>query len=52
VSFFRADSLMMGRVRAAHVISAFFIVLAVALILIFRLWMQEEEKQGKQFDNN
>lgn len=47
VSFFRADSLMMGRVRAAHVISLFFIIVSIALILIFRLWKPEEEKHDR-----
>jgi phosphatidylglycerol:prolipoprotein diacylglycerol transferase len=42
VSFFRADSLMLGNLRGAQVLSAVFVVGAGALILLFRLWSREK----------
>lgn len=41
VSFLRADSLMLGNIRGALVISALFMAGATAFILVFRLWKQE-----------
>ena len=41
VSFLRADSLMLGNIRGALVISALFMACATAFILVFRLWKQE-----------
>ena len=41
VSFLRADSLMLGNIRGALVISALFMAGAGAFILVFRLWKQE-----------
>ena len=38
VSFLRADSLMLGNIRGALVISALFMAGGLAFILIFRLW--------------
>ena len=42
VSFLRADSLMLGRLRGAQVLSAIFVVGALAFILVFRLRTREE----------
>jgi phosphatidylglycerol:prolipoprotein diacylglycerol transferase len=42
VSFFRADSLMLGPFRAAHVISIVLILLAGACILGGRLWQRAD----------
>lgn len=44
VSFLRADSLMLGNIRGALVISALFMACATAFILVFRLWKQEFSK--------
>jgi phosphatidylglycerol:prolipoprotein diacylglycerol transferase len=41
VSFFRADSLMLGNIRGALVISALFAAGALVFILIFKLWKPE-----------
>ncbi len=41
VSFLRADSLMLGNIRGALVISAAFMAGALTLILVFRLWKKE-----------
>jgi phosphatidylglycerol:prolipoprotein diacylglycerol transferase len=41
VSFLRADSLMLGNIRGAFVISAIFMAGATAFILVFKLWRQE-----------
>ena len=41
VSFLRADSLMLGNIRGALVISTLFMACATAFILVFRLWKQE-----------
>jgi phosphatidylglycerol:prolipoprotein diacylglycerol transferase len=43
VSFFRADSLMLGNIRGAHVISVVFVAGALAFILPFRLWKEKEQ---------
>jgi phosphatidylglycerol:prolipoprotein diacylglycerol transferase len=42
VSFLRADSLMLGGLRGAHVISVIFVVGAVAVIVLNRLWAKGE----------
>ena len=42
VSFLRADSLMLGRLRGAHVLSGIFFVGALIFILVFRLWTRED----------
>jgi phosphatidylglycerol:prolipoprotein diacylglycerol transferase len=41
VSFLRADSLMLGNIRGALVISTLFMAGAFAFILVFRLWKQK-----------
>lgn len=46
VSFFRADSLMLGPFRMAHVISIALILVAGGYILAGQLW-QRKEKEGK-----
>jgi len=38
VSFFRADSLMLGRLRGAQVLSALFVAGGLAFMLAFKLW--------------
>lgn len=43
VSFFRADSLMIGGLRAAHLASVIIIVLALLLITKGSLWVREEK---------
>ena len=43
VSFLRADSLMLGNIRGALVISALFMAGALAFILTFKLWKPEEK---------
>jgi len=42
VSFFRADSLMLGPFRAAHVMSILLIVVAGGWIVVRRLWEKDE----------
>lgn len=44
VSFFRADSLMLGPLRAAHVASVLLIALAGGIILKEKLWIPEVKK--------
>lgn len=44
VSFFRADSLMLGPLRAAHVASVLLIALAGGMILKEKLWMPEAKR--------
>ena len=41
VSFLRADSLMLGSIRGALVISAVFMAGSLSLILVFKLWKKE-----------
>ncbi len=41
VSFFRADSLMIGKMRGAQIISVVFVVLSLFFILKYRLWKKE-----------
>jgi phosphatidylglycerol:prolipoprotein diacylglycerol transferase len=41
VSFLRADSLMLGSIRGALVISAVFMAVSLSFILVFRLWKRE-----------
>jgi phosphatidylglycerol:prolipoprotein diacylglycerol transferase len=43
VSFLRADSLMLGRLRGAQVMSAVFVAGSLFFILVFRLWTREEK---------
>jgi len=43
VSFLRADSLMLGSLRGAQVMSAVFVAGALFFILVFRLWTREEK---------
>lgn len=45
VSFLRADSLMLGNIRGALVISAVFIAGSLSLILVFRLWKKETREE-------
>ena len=47
VSFFRADSLMVGHFRGAQIISAVFVVGALFFILRYRLWIKENLKKRK-----
>jgi phosphatidylglycerol:prolipoprotein diacylglycerol transferase len=47
VSFLRADSLMLGRLRGAQVLSVIFVVGAGTLIFIFKLWKREENSLKK-----
>jgi phosphatidylglycerol:prolipoprotein diacylglycerol transferase len=46
VSFFRADSLMLGTIRGALVVSAFFMAASLACIFIFKLWRPENTEKG------
>jgi len=41
VSFFRADSLMLGKLRGAQVISVIFVAGAIFFILRYRMWKRE-----------
>jgi len=41
VSFFRADSLMLGKLRGAQVMSVIFVVGAVFFIFYYRMWKKE-----------
>jgi phosphatidylglycerol:prolipoprotein diacylglycerol transferase len=47
VSFLRADSLMLGNLRGAHVISLLFIAGALVFIFVFKLWT----KDGSETDD-
>ncbi len=42
VSFLRADSLMMGNLRGAQILSGIFIIGALSFILVFKLWKREK----------
>jgi phosphatidylglycerol:prolipoprotein diacylglycerol transferase len=42
VSFLRADSLMLGNLRGAQVISLLFIAGALVFIFVFKLWIKED----------
>ncbi len=42
VSFFRADSLMVGNLRGAQIMSLVFVAGASTLIFLFRLWKKEK----------
>lgn len=46
VSFFRADSLMIGGLRAAHLASVIIIILALLWIIKGRLWVREAKVSG------
>jgi phosphatidylglycerol:prolipoprotein diacylglycerol transferase len=50
VSFFRADSLMLGNIRGALVISGVFMAGSLALILAFRLWKKEANFDRQQLN--
>jgi len=47
VSFLRADSLMLGKLRGAHVLSVIFVAGALAFIFIFRLWTRKEKVRAQ-----
>ena len=40
VSFFRADSLMIGQIRAAHLISTVIIAIVIPLLIKGKLWRE------------
>ena len=42
VSFLRADSLMLGKLRGAQVLSAIFVCGSLLFLLLFKLWKREE----------
>ncbi len=42
VSFFRADSLMLGKLRGAQVISVIFVVFSLFFIFRYKLWKKEK----------
>jgi phosphatidylglycerol:prolipoprotein diacylglycerol transferase len=44
VSFLRADSLMLGNLRGAHVISLVFIAGALVFIFVFKLWVKDDDE--------
>lgn len=44
VSFLRADSLMVGRFRGAHILSALFIVGSLVFVFSFKLWKKSAKK--------
>lgn len=46
VSFLRADSLMLGRLRAAQVLSVLFVAGSLFSLFILRLWSEEEKNSG------
>ncbi len=44
VSFLRADSLMLGNLRGAQVLSIIFVAGAAVFIFVFKLWTKDERK--------
>ena len=46
VSFLRADSLMLGNLRGAQLLSAVFVCASLLFIILFKLWKGEESEEG------
>ncbi|PIE32817.1 prolipoprotein diacylglyceryl transferase [candidate division KSB3 bacterium] len=51
VSFFRADSLMLGPFRAAHVISILLLVVAGGWMVIHKLWEENETTPKRAYES-